>query len=114
MPLPHVLTQRRCIPSHETNRCPITTLSDLQLDCLEWRPPCKPSQSACMHRLGRLDSVPSAVLVAAQLLFDCPSQELQQKMLVPVFTAVLPWSLVHHQSIRWTLAPKSFAPLSTI
>ena len=53
-----------------------------------------------LHRLGKLDSVPSAVLVAAQLLFDCPSEELQQQMLVPVFTAVLPWSLVHHQSIR--------------
>lgn len=60
-----------------------------------------PANDSMFHSIGKLDSVPSAVLVAAQLLFDCPSQALQQELLVPVLTAVLPWSLVHHQSIRW-------------
>ena len=80
-------------------------------DCLAQSPACEMrcDMTCVPHRLGRLDSVPSAVLVAAQLLFDCPSEELQQEMLVPVVTAVLPWSLVHHQSIRWALAPEAVA-----
>jgi len=51
-------------------------------------------------RIGKLDSIPSAILVAAQLLFDCPSEALQHELMVPILTAVLPWSMLHHQAIR--------------
>jgi hypothetical protein len=63
-------------------------------------------------RIGKLDSVPSAILVAAQLLFDCPSEALQQELMVPIWTAVLPWSMLHHQAIRCRLYHQDVTVLS--
>ena len=54
---------------------------------------------ARLFRIAKLDSLPSAILVAAQLLFD-GSPEDQAEMLQPIFTALLPWSMLHHQAIR--------------
>ena len=86
---------------------------DLGLSCCP--PQCYHSAAGLLIKLaccsvGRVDSLPSAILVAAQLLFDATEED-QEKLLGPVLTAILPWSMLHHQSIRSAENSPALKPL---
>lgn len=49
--------------------------------------------------LCRTDSVASTLLVAARVVFHSDPQQ-QQALLHPTVTALLPWTMLHNQSIR--------------
>lgn len=47
----------------------------------------------------RWEGLASAVLMSAQVVLHAP-KALQGRLLLPVLTALLPWTLHHHHSLR--------------